>query len=96
MMKHSWLQRRWPDIRTKGRLNFVLVRGMLAWGGLMTLAMYAMLWLAARRQGLQLHSAWPLVPAFCVPAGAVWGLLTWHWNEYLFHRLGFDRNNPPR
>ena len=93
-MKQSWLQRRWPDIRAKGRLNFVLTRGLLLWGGLMTLAVYAMLVVSARRQGLHLDMVWPLVPVFCLPAGAFWGLLSWHWNEYLFRKFGFDKGNP--
>ena len=93
-MTQSWLQRRWLDIRAKGRLNFVLLRGLLLQGGLMTLAVYAMLLVSARRQGLQLHAAWPLVPVFCLLAGAFWGLVSWHWNEYLFHKLGFNKSNP--
>ena len=32
----------------------------------------------------------------CLPAGVLWGFISWHWNEYLFHKLGFDRDNPFR
>ena len=92
-MMQSWLERRWPDIRAKGQLHFVLVRGLIVWGGLMTLAMYAMLLVAERRQGLELRSAWPLVPVLCLPAGAFWALIGWHWNEYLYRKLGFDKDN---
>jgi len=92
-MMQSWLERRWPEIRAKGQLHFVLVRGLIVWGGLMTLAMYAMLLVAERRQGLELRSAWPLVPVFCLPAGAFWALIAWHWNEYLYRKLGFDKDN---
>jgi hypothetical protein len=73
-----------------------MVRGLLVWGGLMTLAMYAMLLVAERRHGLHLDSAWPLVPVFCLPAGAFWALISWHWNEYLFRKLGFDKGSPKR
>ncbi len=90
----SWLQRRWPAIRARGRLRFVLVRGLLAWGGLMTVAMYAMLLYSQHARGLQLRGIWPLVPALCFPAGALWGLLAWHWNEAIFRRLGFDKGGP--
>jgi hypothetical protein len=93
-MKQSWLQRRWPAIRAQGLLRFVLLRGVLMWGGLMTLAVYAMLLLTARRQGLQLDAAWPLVPLFCIPAGVFWSLLGWYWNDYLFRKLGFDKSDP--
>ena len=95
-MKQSWLQRRWPAVRARGRFHFVLVRGMLLWGGLMTLAVYAMLLASARTQGLQLRVVWPLVPLFCLPAGAFWGLLSWYWNDYLYRKLGFDKSNQTR
>ena len=32
-MKQSWLQRRWPELRAKGRTRFVLVYGLLLCGG---------------------------------------------------------------
>ncbi|MEO6264554.1 MAG: hypothetical protein ABIO58_06320 [Luteimonas sp.] len=90
----SWLQRRWPAIRARGRLRFVLVRGLLLWGGLMTVAVYAMLLFSEHAHGVQLHGIWLLVPALCLPAGALWGLLAWHWNEVIFRKLGFDKSNP--
>ena len=95
-MRQSWLQRRWPALRAKGRLYFVLAYGLLLWGGAMTLVVGAMLLAASRQQPLNLRAVLPLVPLLCLPAGAIWGLVSWHWNEYLFHKLGFDRNNRPR
>lgn len=89
----SWLERRWPAIRAQGKARFVLVRGGLVFGGAMTLGVYALLWMAARRQSLQLHSVIPLVPALCVPAGLLWGLITWHWNQFLYRKLGFDKSD---
>ena len=91
-MRQSWLQRRWPSIRARGRMRFVLQFGLLSCGGLMSVAIAAMLVFAARRQPLHLRAVLPLVPLLCLPAGALWGLISWHWNEYLFHKLGFDRN----
>ncbi|MCA1713606.1 MAG: hypothetical protein LC715_00235 [Gammaproteobacteria bacterium] len=90
----SWLERRWPAIRARGRLHFVLTRGLLLWGGLMTAAVSAMLLYTERAQGMQLRGIWPLVPALCLPAGALWGLLAWHWNEALFRRFRFDKDDP--
>jgi hypothetical protein len=87
----SWLERRWPEIRAQGKARFVMVRGGLFFGGLMTLGVYALMYFAARRQALQLQSVVPLVPALCIPAGLVWGLLIWHWNEFLYRKLGFDK-----
>ncbi len=88
-MKQSWLQRRWPAIRAKGRAHFVLMRGVLLWGGLMTMAVYVMLLASSRTQVLHLGAVFPLVPLLCLPAGAVWGLLSWHWNDSLYKKLGF-------
>jgi hypothetical protein len=92
-MSQIWLQRRWPAIRAKGLVHYLLVRGLLLWGGGMTLAMVAMLLLAARRQDLRLEAVWPLVPLFCLPAGAFWALISWHWNDYLYRKFGFDKGN---
>ena len=92
-MRQSWLQRRWPSIRALGRTRFVMRYGLLLCGGLMSVGIALLLVLAAQRQPLRLRAVLPLVPLLCLPAGAIWGLLSWHWNEYLFHTLGFDRNH---
>ena len=78
-------------MRAKGRVHFVLMRGVLLWGGLMTTAIYVMLLASARTQSLHMGTVWPLVPLICLPAGAFWGLLSWHWNDYLYKKLGFDK-----
>ena len=92
-MRQSWLQRRWPALRAKGRTRFVLVYGLMLCGGMMTVGIAAMLVAASRRQPLQLDAVLPLVPLLCLPAGLLWGLVSWHWNEYLFHKLGFDKHS---
>jgi hypothetical protein len=95
-MRQSWLQRRWPSIRAKGRLHFVVAYGLLLVGGLMTVGITLMLLAASRRQPLHLGAVLPLVPLLCLPAGVLWGIVSWHWNEYLFHKLGFDRDAPSK
>ena len=95
-MKQSWLQRRWPSIRAKGRLHFVVAYGLLLVGGLMTLGIALMLFAASRRQPLHLGAVLPLVPLLCLPAGVLWGVVGWHWNEYLYRKLGFDRDPSTR
>ena len=75
--------------------RFVLVRGVL-WGLAMCAVVFALLLLASSRDtALQLHAALPLVPVFCIPAALFWALLGWYWNDYLFRKLGFDKD-PPR
>jgi hypothetical protein len=91
-MRQSWLQRRWPVLRARGRVHFVLVYGLLLVGGLMSVGIALLLLLAARQQPLHLGAVLPLVPLLCLPAGVLWGVLAWHWNEYLFRKLGFDRD----
>ena len=89
----SWLQRRWPAIRRQGLLRWLLVRGGLVFGGGMSVLVYALLLLAERRQGLHLGAVAPLVPALCIPAGLLWALVMWHWNEFLYRKLGFDETD---
>ena len=77
----------WPAIRAGGMWRFVLLKGVVFWGGLM-LAFMAVL------MTLQLgpaHPRLPLVLAVAVPlcaiGGLCWGLLTWIFNERLFRAL---------
>jgi hypothetical protein len=86
-----WVRDRWPAIRSRGFGRFLLLRGLLAWGGVMTIAMAVMVSL---RLGLD-HPRLPMVLGFtvslCATAGLLWAALTWWINERIFHSLTSDR-----
>ena len=94
MSTHSrnerWLRERWPAIRARGGARFVLVRGLLTWGGIMAIAMAVMVTL---RLGAD-HPRLPLLlvvdVALCAVGGLLWGALTWWINERLFRSLTSD------
>lgn len=77
----------WPAIHAGGMWRFVLLKGVAFWGGLM-LAFMALLMTV--QLGID-HPRLPLVLAVAVPlcaiGGLCWGLLTWIFNERIFHAL---------
>ena len=82
-----WLRKRWPAIRARGFMRFLLLRGLLCWGGLMFMVMGA---LSAYRLGLH-HPRLPLMFAtaagLCAVGGLAWGGLAWWVNERIFRSL---------
>ena len=66
------MRERWPAIRARGLTHFLLVKGMLLWGGAMFVAMGAF---SAWRLGLD-HPRLPLMLAvtalLCALGGLVW------------------------
>ena len=83
----SWLATRWPAIRARGATRFILMRGVLLWGGLVFVAMAAF---TAAKLGIH-HPRFPLMLAIAALLSAVgglaWGALTWSINERLFRTL---------
>ena len=78
---------KWPAIRARGFTHFLLIKGVLLWGGLMFLAMLVI-------TGLQLgfdHPRYPLLVGIalllCAFGGAVWAALTWYLNERIHRAL---------
>lgn len=70
--------------RTKGRWHFVLVRGVLAWGGAMFFAMGLMPVLTHRRE-----ASWPYFFSQAIIwtiGGALFGLAVWTWSERRFRK----------
>ncbi|RZA17788.1 MAG: hypothetical protein EOP93_12735 [Lysobacteraceae bacterium] len=65
----------------------MLLRGVALWGGLVFVAMAAMM---AYRFGVG-HPRFPLLLAVALPlcaiGGMAWGLLTWHFNERVHRAL---------
>ncbi|MEO6154939.1 MAG: hypothetical protein ABIP16_04340 [Thermomonas sp.] len=90
-----WTAKRWPAIRARGMARFVLVRGLLRWGGLMFALSIAMTWVrfgpSHPRFGLLLVVA----AGLSAVGGLVWGLLTWTINERIFRNLN-PATNPDR
>ncbi len=82
-----WVATRWPAIRARGPWHFVLVRGVLLWGGLMFMAMLV---LTGLRLGFD-HPRYPLLAAIaaalCAIGGVAWALLTWYFNERIHRAL---------
>ena len=85
--RERWLREQWPAIRARGAARFVLVRGLLTWGGIMAGTVAAMvifrLGLDHPRLLLLLGIAVPL----CAFGGLLWGALTWWVNERIFRSL---------
>ena len=90
-----WVATRWPAIRARGMWRFVLVKGVAFWGGLMLAFMAIVMTLQLGPS----HPRLPLVLAVAVPlcavGGLAWGLLTWLFNERIFHAIQQQKNNLP-
>ncbi|MBL9206539.1 MAG: hypothetical protein JNN01_15715 [Opitutaceae bacterium] len=66
---------RWARIRARGRLRYIVLRGMLLWGGTMTLVMT---WIVNRTPGQSpTWRTWALSAALWLSAGVVYGWITW-------------------
>ncbi len=93
--RQRWLLERWPAIRARGATRFVLVRGVLMWGGIMAAFLAVMV---SMQLGLQ-HPRLPLLLALSLPlcaiGGAVWGALTWWINERIYRSLTSDTTLTP-
>ena len=87
----NWLRQRWPAIRARGAMRFILLRGLLFWGGCMFVVMSAF---SAYKLGLH-HPRLPLMIAISAllsaVGGLVWGVLTWTINERIFRTLDKTR-----
>ena len=80
---HRW----WERLRTRGAIHFVVIRGVLAWGG----SMFAFFTLAPIL--LDFPSTIRFTPelvfnisVICVTGGLAWGTLTWYTNEFLYRK----------
>ena len=82
-----WLRERWPAIRARGFARFVLLRGVLTWGGIMAVAMVVMVTLRLGTTHPRLPFLLVLAVPLCVLGGALWAALTWWINERLFRSL---------
>lgn len=80
----------WEKTRTKGKLKFVLVTGVLLWG--LPMLIFMAFINKPFTDGFTSKSAiihcivWPL-------AGVVYGLLTWHYSERKYKKNLANRSN---
>jgi len=92
----TWTTRRWPAIRAKGRTHFILVRGVLAWGGMMFIAGLVAVWLMHAPSTRALSGYVAIAALLCVLGGLLWGAVTWHLNEKIFRSLPSSQSIPQR
>ncbi|HUX27832.1 MAG TPA: hypothetical protein VMV39_03555 [Terracidiphilus sp.] len=73
---------RWEKIRQKGKTRFLLLRGVLGYGGFMYLFM-----VCARVFVSHERLAWPYMLISCgwFVAGYFWGIWIWRWYDDEFH-----------
>jgi hypothetical protein len=88
--------RKWARMRARGPWHFVLVWGVLVWGGFMFLVMGLgftglLLGAGAYAPKLLALNAW-----LWLAGGLLFGMLTWYGNERLFrkHDAGSGEGNP--
>ncbi len=72
--------------------HFVLVRGLLFWGGLMFAFSVAMTWVKFGPQHPRFNLLLGVSAGLCAVGGLAWGLLTWTVNERIFRNLNLHRN----
>ncbi len=80
---HRW----WERLRRRGVAHFVVVRGVVAWGG----SMFAFFTLSPLLFDFPSHVS--LTPTLllktggvCIVGGLLWGILSWCANEFLYRK----------
>ena len=77
----------WEILRRRGLIYFLVVRGVLRWGGFMFVFTVLMTLLGIFHRDL--FPSTLLRTAFiCVMGGLAWGTVTWCSNEWLYRRHG--------
>ena len=82
-----WIRERWPAIRARGFARFVLVRGLLTYGGIMAVLVGVMVTLTLGTSHPRLPLLLGIAIPLCAIGGLIWGALTWWVNERLFRSL---------
>lgn len=81
------IARRWPAVRARGMAHFVLMRGLLLWGGLMFAFFTVMTWVKFGPQHPRFVLLLVVSAGLCAIGGLVWGLLTWAISERIYRSL---------
>jgi hypothetical protein len=79
---------RWSRKRSHGRLRFVLIEGILLFGGLFLALWAATMWFSASEEYFErVFFARPMgLIGVVALVGAIWGLLIWEFSEFRFRR----------
>jgi hypothetical protein len=88
----QWILQRWPAIRAQGFARFLLLRGLITWGGLMFAAIAMMTVLTLGTDHPRLGMLLGLGAVLCAVGGLFWAAMTWWINERLY-RATTDRRN---
>jgi hypothetical protein len=83
------VHRVWQILRHRGFVYFLLVRGVVRWGGFMFAFTVLMTLLGIFHNEL-FPSALLRTASICVMGGLAWGAATWCANEWLFRRHASD------
>ncbi len=80
----------WEELRKKGALHFILVRGVLGWGGIMLLIFGPLTWLVISlfpkaAEQVTYREVLQFV-AFFLLLGLAWGIVTWVVSEIQYRR----------
>ena len=81
------LSRRWPAIRARGMRRYVVVRGLLTWGGGMFALMAVLMWLEFGFQNPRFELLIGVAAVLSAFGGTAWAVITWLLNERLFQAL---------
>ena len=82
------MHQKWQRLRAHGFAHFVLVRGVLGWGGSMFLvfAVLSVVFAASFDAKLSLPDVLLRVGLPCLVGGFGWGIVTWYGNEWLYRK----------
>ena len=88
-----WVRERWPAIRARGLARFLLVRGVLTWGGIMAVMVTTMLALSLGIAHPRLPFLLAIALPLCATSGLLWAALTWWINERIYLSLTSNLNS---
>ena len=84
---------KWERIRGRGAVAFVLVYGVLAWGGLFGL-LFPLVFTAAMGQLDRIGRAYALTIPLALIGGVVWGSAMWFVAERKYQALKLQTQDP--
>ncbi|WP_222564210.1 hypothetical protein [Novilysobacter antarcticus] len=83
----SRMAQRWPAIRARGMRRFVVVRGLLLYGGGMFALMAVLMWSKFGFGNPRFELLIGVAAVLCAFGGTVWAAITWVLNERIYGAL---------